>query len=96
MLFDFQELVLALLTEKLLREDKNLEGYVVDGYPRTEEQLKNFTEKVRLTSLLNINGMLNSVRRKARCNVGVLKPSSEQTRLHPQTSWRETYHINPC
>lgn len=40
------EIVLALLTESLEKEEKNLNGYCIDGYPRTEEQLNQFKQKV--------------------------------------------------
>jgi len=40
------EIVLAILTEALEREEKNLNGYCIDGYPRTDEQLDQFKQKV--------------------------------------------------
>ncbi|PFX19436.1 Adenylate kinase isoenzyme 5 [Stylophora pistillata] len=40
------DLVLLLLTKMLEREEKNLNGYCIDGYPRTEEQLDQFKQKV--------------------------------------------------
>ncbi|XP_048587761.1 adenylate kinase isoenzyme 5 isoform X3 [Nematostella vectensis] len=40
------EHALNILTEKIVSDEKNLEGYVVDGFPRSHEQAKNFTEKV--------------------------------------------------
>lgn len=40
------EIVIALLTEALEKEEKNLNGYCIDGYPRTEEQLDEFKLKV--------------------------------------------------
>lgn len=30
----------------LEKEEKNLNGYCIDGYPRTEEQLDKFKQKV--------------------------------------------------
>lgn len=38
--------MLAILTEALEREEKNLNGYCIDGYPRTDEQLDQFKQKV--------------------------------------------------
>ena len=46
--------MLALLTERIASDEKNLEGYVIDGYPRSEEQLKNFTDKVESAVLLQV------------------------------------------
>ncbi|KAJ7339397.1 hypothetical protein OS493_005792 [Desmophyllum pertusum] len=40
------DLVLTLLTRMLEKEEKNLNGYCIDGYPRTEEQLDQFKQKV--------------------------------------------------
>ena len=50
MIMSLQEIVLALLTEALEREEKNLNGYCIDGYPRTEEQLNQFKQKVNLVA----------------------------------------------
>lgn len=40
------DLVLLLLTKMLEKEENNLNGYCIDGYPRTEEQLDQFKQKV--------------------------------------------------
>lgn len=40
------EIVLELLLAALEREEKNLNGYFIDGYPRTVEQLEQFKQKV--------------------------------------------------
>ena len=39
-------IVLAVLLEALENEEKNLDGYCIDGYPRTIEQLDEFKQKV--------------------------------------------------
>lgn len=41
--------MLLLLTKMLEKEEKNLNGYCIDGYPRTEEQLDQFKQKVRVS-----------------------------------------------
>lgn len=40
-----------MLTRMLEKEEKNLNGYCIDGYPRTEEQLDHFKQKVPLVTL---------------------------------------------
>ena len=40
-----------MLTRMLEKEEKNLNGYCIDGYPRTEEQLDQFKQKVPLLTL---------------------------------------------
>lgn len=40
-----------MLTRMLEKEEKNLNGYCIDGYPRTEEQLDQFKQKVPLVTL---------------------------------------------
>lgn len=37
---------MELLLAALEREEKNLNGYFIDGYPRTVEQLDQFKQKV--------------------------------------------------
>ena len=46
---------MALLTESLEKEEKNLNGYCIDGYPRTEEQLNQFKQKVNLVAFLSLS-----------------------------------------
>ena len=41
-------IVLALLLEALENEETNLNGYFIDGYPRTAEQLDEFRQKVTM------------------------------------------------
>ena len=53
MIMSLQEIVLALLTEALEKEEKNLNGYCIDGYPRTEDQLNQFKQKVNLVAFLS-------------------------------------------
>ena len=44
--FFLKGIVLAVLLEALENEEKNLDGYCIDGYPRTIEQLDEFKQKV--------------------------------------------------
>lgn len=70
--FHRQAVVIELLKEEILRRGKDVNGYIIDGFPRTSKQASQFVKEIKDVDAViylysKVNEMISRVRQKKEC-----------------------------